>query len=75
MHGLLDDYEFQRGEKDRTGQNYVPERLPCGKPVNLGDRRDQCCRTECPSLSDKEIEQCYDLHKYGHTRRHYRIFS
>lgn len=75
MGGILDDYEFQRGSNDRMGANHVPESLPCGKAINCGGRRDQCCKTECPGKTTEEIDECYDIHKYGHSRAHYKAFS
>lgn len=56
---------------DSTGANFVPLHLPCGKDINQDYEPGmilQCCRTECPNKSNDEIEECFDLKKYGYVR-------
>lgn len=42
--------------------DYFPKKLPCGKIINRG-RTDQCCATECPDKTPKEIDDCYKKYK------------
>lgn len=46
-------------------KDYIPRWLPCGKKVNeyIIRGKIQCCSTECPEKSNKEIKLCYRYHK------------
>lgn len=50
--------ENPRPLPDRTWIDHTFTVLPCGKQVNQ-ERRNQCCRTECPEKSFREIDRCY----------------
>jgi len=44
--------------------NYIPDKLPCGKEVNLTwntSKKMECCRTICSRKSNGEIEECYSI--------------
>ena len=50
------------------GSDFIPTHLPCGKQINYDGKSMQCCRTECLEKSNQQIDECYDIHKYGHYR-------
>jgi hypothetical protein len=50
------------------GIDFVPFNLPCGKQINREGQVNQCCKTECPNKNNDQIEECYDVNKYGHYR-------